>query len=395
MQPLFDLVGRKVLFGAAPIFGHSIPALRLAIELRSAGSVISGLSDDSLTNQLYRTHEAETIQLPKSGDFKDQISVVRANLEAYQPDITICDWHKLLWCALRSYRPLCRVSILRCETLKGYERMNPLLPDKFQFKDESVLTWINDAFKTSGLPVVNDLRDLCSSEIVVVPSVPQIDPLPDGVHESYPNTSFVYTGPLLIPLGLPLSDPIKEWLLLRRQEGMPILLITLGTVWGASLYQTLADCLERIGIAVVMIIPQEKERRLLEVRNGPRFQAIGICNLLELAGYADIVLHHCGHATMHAILLAGKPSIILSSGEQDREDNAVRLEDLSCARYLGQNYFRRGLDGDAFLRLIMAVLRDSNIQRGINDMSQTVKEYVEQHGTREFVHAVAQRLLHS
>jgi len=154
----------------------------------------------------------------------------------------------------------------------------------------------------------------------------------------------------------------------------------------------LADCLTRCsGFATVMVIPQEEVRGLLGQMCGSRFQVIHLTDLVELIQYVDVVMHHCGHATLQAVLLAGKPAITLPSGEYDREDNALRLEELACGRHLGHDFFRSGLNPGAISAVVKEMLTDSNIATGVTDMRKTICSYREK-GIPEFLRVLERRL---
>jgi UDP:flavonoid glycosyltransferase YjiC (YdhE family) len=298
---------------------------------------------------------------------------VKKVFEAVQPDVTICDWNKPMWLALQAWRPPCTVSILRCEVLLGYQRRNMFFMNKFPFENPYAVSWTNDCLIRVGLSPVSDWRNLCKADIIVVPSVPQLDPLPVGAEETYRESVFVYTGPLLLSAGADIPEALGEWIASCRQRGTPVVLVTLGTAWGSKIYRVLAE-------HFIMVVPDEKERRDLEQGNGPRFQAVGVIDLRRVIERVDLVVHHCGHGTVHSVLLGGKPSLTLPSGEYDREDLALRLEDLCCGRHLGHDFFRNGFDPHAFAAVANTVLTDSGIERGVAAMSSTVKKYVETRG---------------
>jgi UDP:flavonoid glycosyltransferase YjiC (YdhE family) len=92
---------------------------------------------------------------------------------------------------------------------------------------------------------------------------------------------------------------------------------------------------------------------------------------------------------LHTVLLAGKPSLTLPTGQYDREDNALRLEDLGCGRHLGHDFFRHGLDAHAFSVAAMNVLTDNSIKKGVSAMSKAVWEYVQNRGPAEVGRALA------
>jgi UDP:flavonoid glycosyltransferase YjiC (YdhE family) len=384
------LSGKKILCAAAPIYGHAVPVLTLGLELQKAGNDVQMVSYNATTEDLYgRYHMNTTPATVKPFDPVQNLLQAKKILETHQPDVTICDWSKDLWLALQAWRPTCRVSILRCELLFGYQRRNLFLPDKFPFETVGLLDWLNDCLFQVGLESIADWRDLCRAEIIVLPSIPELDPLPAGIRDHYPESTFVYTGPLLLQVGSPTPESLREWIASCQREGAPVVLVTLGTTWGANIYTILADCLERTEFAVIMVIPEDHERHHLEQRNGPRFQAVGLTDLRDLAEHVDLVVHHCGHGTLQTALLVGKPSLTLPSGEYDREDNALRLEDLGCGRHLGHDFFRNGLDSHAFSVAAKNVLTDNSIKKGVSAMSKTVWEYVQNRGPAELGRALA------
>jgi UDP:flavonoid glycosyltransferase YjiC (YdhE family) len=97
---------------------------------------------------------------------------------------------------------------------------------------------------------------------------------------------------------------------------------------------------------------------------------------------------------LHTVLLAGKPSLTLPSGQYDREDNALRLEDLACGRHLGHDFFRNGLDAHAFSVALGNVLTDDTVKKGVSAMSETVREYVENRGPAELGRVLAAHFGH-
>jgi UDP:flavonoid glycosyltransferase YjiC (YdhE family) len=381
---------KKAFCAASSGYGHVIPALGLALQLRALNTQTTMLlPPDVSIEDFVCDHDVRIASLTKKF-LSERAMEVKELLEAHQPDITICDFSLELWWALRGWRPRCSVSILRCELIRGYERRNPLLSDKFMLENEDIVGQLNAGLSSLGLKTVANAHELYGADIIVIPSIPQIDVLSDRVHEYYPDTTFVYSGPLLTASTRQVPDSLKEWLAARHRQGVPILLVTFGTFWGANLYKAFAECLRRIDIAVLMIVSQEKERKSLEHYNGDRFQVTGFTNFRELVDGADLVLHHCGHGTLHTVLLAGKPSLTLGSGEYDREDNAIRLEELGCGKHLGSDFFRHGFDSKTMESAIRSVLSDSEIHAGVKRIAEIERKYT-QEGPAEFTRALAGR----
>ena len=376
---------RMAILAAAPAYGHLIPAIRLGMALRANGCETQFVSYDDVTAELCGRFGFNTLRLMKSVELEDEIRQLIGILGEQKPRISVSDWSAQLWWAIRAERPACRISVLRCEGFKGYRRRNPFSFDKFFFEDRPFLDWSNAFAATLGVAPMKDVHDLYDAEIIVVPGVPALDPLPSGVSESYPDTKIIYTGPLLLNLGDPLPERVCDWLASWRDKRVPIVLVTLGTAWGTEIYSAFADCFENMEFPVIMIVPAERERAILARRNGPRFQVVGLTNVRELAEQVDVVIHHGGHATIQTVLLAGKPSIVLPSGEYDREDNACRLEDLLCGKFLGHDFFRDGIRAEKIERTILEVWNDPNVQRGVSAMSGVVRNYVDRDGVAEAV----------
>ena len=376
---------RMAILAAAPAYGHLIPVIRLGMALRANGCETKFVSYDDATTKFCERFGFKVVRLTKSVDLEGQVRQLIGMLGEQRPRISVSDWSADLWWSIRAKRPACRMSVLRCEGFKGYTRRNPFSFNKFFFEDRAFLDWNNQLADKLGVPPVNDVHDLYDAEIIVVPSVPPLDPLPPSVSESYPNTKIIYTGPLLVNLGDPLPERVCDWLASWRGKSVPIVLVTLGTAWGTEIYSAFADCFEEMNLPVIMIVPAEKERATLARRNGPRFQVVGLTNLRELAERVDVVIHHGGHATIQTVLLAGKPSIVLPSGEYDREDNACRLEDLSCGKFLGHDFFRHGIRAEKIEITIREVCNDPNVQRGVSAMSSVVRNYLDRDGVAEAV----------
>lgn len=386
----------RVLCASSANCGHAIPVLTLALRLRESGHEIvmaSPHGEGDRIDHLSERRGIPTMPMPNA-TLQDFLAVVPM-LEQCLPDVTLNDGAPEMWMALAAWRPACRVSVMRFEQFLGYERRNLFLQDKYGLESDDYLDRINTALTRHGLRPVADARELCAADIVVVPSVPQIDPLPERMLEFFPDTTFIYTGPLLLPDAGQIPQALQEWLLLNRRRGTPIVLITLGTVWGARVYRMLVDCFAAGEFAVVMVVTQERERQYLEQLHQPWLRVSAFTDLLTLARSVDLIIHHCGHGTLGVALLAGKPSLTLPSGEYDREDNALRLEDLDCGRHLGHDFFRHGINRRAMIEAVTDVLGRSAIRRGVEGMSRVMNDYVQTRGAGALEKALAQHFAKS
>jgi UDP:flavonoid glycosyltransferase YjiC (YdhE family) len=388
--------GKKVLCAAQPVVGHTVPAMALGLALREAGNDLHALSYGQGMDHLFDRYRVSHTPMPWSR-WDQQDVAVSACVDALRrggPDVTICDWRYDVWCALQLWRPPCRVSILRSACLLGYQRINPLLLDKFGFGNAQFIEELNVRHKGAGLSLaIKDLRELFTADVIVLDGLPEIDPLPDAVAERYPDTTFVHTGPLFLPIAGAVDDELGEWVDRRREEGVPMVLLTLGTVgWGRKLYSALADGFEAADFAVVMIVPFAEERAALQQRSGARLRVTAGTDLDWLARRADVAVHHCGHGTLHSMLLAATPSVTLPSGEYDREDDALRLEQLGCSRHLGHDSFRWGFRVPVVVDAIRAALSDREMRIRVDAMAARVRDFMEAQGPSALARALAERL---
>ncbi len=399
---------RKILGASSPIPGHLIPALKLGLMLKREQDTLHMISYGGMADETVKMFGASPRLLP-DGHIIKRISRVKKMLNDFRPEISVCDWSIDLWLALRPgslmrsnpifsifktpvWRPRCTISVLRCELIKGYIRRNMFLPDKFGLDSGEWTTDVNDLLKLLKLPGVNDVREIPEADIIVIPSIPQLDPVSDTVREDYPSAKFVYTGPLLLQAGQPITEQTREWIDGCHRDGKPIVLITLGTEWGAWVYQPLIMALKDSGFGLFVVVPDANIRSRLEHLGGSNVVITGFTNLQECIRFADVVVHHCGHSTSQAVLAAGKPSVTLPTGEYDREDNALRLEEMECGIHLGHDFFRNGLQPASLTAALRSVLNNTTILNGVNNISRIVNEYINHRGSEELNRLVAERL---
>lgn len=383
--------GKKILCSAHNGEGHTIPVLNLAEKLHLRNDLLM-VSRSDRTCRLASRQGIRCIQRFISADGTYDPFLDLSILQSKVPNITVVDYDLIMWILLMAWQPECRVSILRSELLISYQRRNTFLQDKFGFEDGSATRKYNAILSKHGWPQVTDARELFIGDVVIIPSVPQLEPVPEGARERYPNTDWVHTGPLLLPTHLSIDEALQDWLENVRRRGAPIVLVTLGTVWGEGFYEPLADCFADSEFAVLMIVPQGTTRRKLMPNSNRMFRVIGHTDLAELAKRVDLLIHHCGHGTLQTAILAGKPSLTLPSGEYDREDNALRMQDIGCGRHLGHDFFRRGLRKSKIVKAASQLIRSVGVGTNLRQMSTVLRNFVDGRGYDAFEAALARRL---
>lgn len=379
-----SLAGRRVLCAAQPIPGHNVPVSILAEAFRAEGADVCMLSYSHESALVYERHGLPYEPMVEGVDLPVLFGQTKAILDRFAPDVTLCDWRVDFWLALRGRPPPCAISVLRCEQFLGYERIAQELPDKFLHTHGGRLAGLNDLLSAEGGRPVADLRELMVADIIAVPSIPQMDPPPPASDPRYSLSSFVYTGPLFRGRSTEVAPAVAKWISRMRRECRPVVVVTTGTCWGAEACAQLAHCCRHAEWATVMVVADTAQLDSLREFAGERLLLLGYSALLPLFRSCDLVLHHCGHATCLIALLAGKPALVLPSGEYDREDAAIRLEGLSCGMRIGP-----GMDlSEAIERMV----HDPHVQACAERASELVRRQMATHGPTAVVRAAAEHL---
>ena len=384
--------GRRVLCAARSALGHTIPTAALALEFQRAGNDVTAVTYFGKRSDLYRRLGLPTQDLRPASP-REAVAVMIELIREYDPDITVCDWQHDLWLAQRTLPPRCRVSILRCEQFLGYQRRSPFLPDSFGLGSPLPANAPeNTLLRLFKEPLLEDRRALYRTEAIVVPSLPELDPPPPHPEQAYPDSVFVYTGPLQAPCFDRPAPEVQAWTARERQGGRRVLLVTAGTVArGTDLLLALARAMARAPFSCVMAVANDETQRRLSEVEAPHLLVVAGAALRDLVAACDLVVHHCGHGTLQTVLQAGKPSITLPSYEYDREDNALRLEDLGCGIHLSDAFYRRDLDMDLLAGTIEQVLGDPRIGAAVASMSRRITEFGAQRGPGHLLRVLAER----
>ncbi len=382
-MPAVNRKNRRVLCGAQPIPGHTIPVLRLAKHLHETGHTVRFVSFEE-NAPLIETHGIGTVRIEYSEDFATMIRRCAEIVERFEPDITICDWLMAFQVAARIKNVACTTSILRAEQFVGYEVINSHLPNKFHFGSLEYLSWFNGVIGTFGLPAVRDYREMLAGDLILIPSIPQLDAVPrdTGV---YRNARIEYVGPLLLAGGGGIPGDLDAWMADKRRTRTPVILVTLGTVYDDAdyeIYRCVSRILSNARCAALCVIPHDGMcSRLASETDGDAYiRCLRFTNLPLLMRQSDLVIHHCGHGTALLCLLSGVPSITMPSFEVDREDNAVRLERVGVSRR-----FNGDASSDNLERLVRDVLRDDRMKERSRYFARIVRESMEREGVEHAV----------
>jgi UDP:flavonoid glycosyltransferase YjiC (YdhE family) len=182
----------------------------------------------------------------------------------------------------------------------------------------------NPVLEQWGLPGIRRAEDLLDGDLLLIPSIPELDPLPPDVKRSH------YIGPLT-QSGQD-SAHLPDWLVAVPRD-RPIIYITVGggsnSVRGLRLLPSWKAAFAETDWTVIISTGGRPVPRRWQ-REG-NLQAFAWVPGTAMIARADVVLFHGGYGTMMESIACGKPSIT-TPFHSEQEGNGRRLEQLGCGR---------------------------------------------------------------
>ena len=250
----------------------------------------------------------------------EQLGVIRA----FQPDLLIADtWPLASILAHLVGLPL--VQVMRSV-------VHPSAPNLLWWKapPEELVSpdpqpVFNPVLKSWGMAPIRRAEDLLVGDLVLVPSIPELDPLPDGLETT------CYTGPLVRNE----EEAAPPWLEAMGEAG-PLVYVTTGggagLAGGEQFYRVVMDAVRGTGWQVILstgarINPESLPSPPPNVRleawvPGP-----------AVIARSRLVVYSGGYGTSMEIVGAGVPGLIIP-WHSEQESNARRLEACGAARVL-------------------------------------------------------------
>jgi UDP:flavonoid glycosyltransferase YjiC (YdhE family) len=184
----------------------------------------------------------------------------------------------------------------------------------------------NPILERWGLCPIQRAEDLLDGDLLLIPSIPELDPLPSGVGRTH------YVGPLVRMAQE--SDRVPEWLAALPRD-RPVVYVTVGggsdSVRGLNLLSLWKDVFAETGWEVVVSTggqPVPKGgRRIGNLRIFPWIPGA------VMVARADAVLFHGGYGTMMETVRAGVPSVVIPF-HTEQESNGRRLQQSGAALVL-------------------------------------------------------------
>ena len=333
-----NVENKRILCCAPDAVGHVIPTLTLAEHFAKRNEVFFINFNPNII--LRKKHNIKSIYVNNLNDsiesLKEDVNFFLKIIDEISPDITISDWNYVFQIAAKIKNVICNISILRVELFIGYKIINYQVDDKFCLSDKTDLEIINETLSYFNEYPISDFRELLIGDLNVIPGIPEMDRLDFPLLDKYTNVEYI--GLLYHDFFSKIIDikKILEWIDCHKHK--KVVLVTFGNAWGSTmLYKRILEIISKdSALAGIFVIPHDgiRERIQSEVNNDNILILPFIKNLLDIFKRVDLVIHHCGHAISLLAMLAGKPSIIFPSGHYDRDDNAVRLEQLGvCYRF--------------------------------------------------------------
>lgn len=375
---------------APPSLGHAIPTAALALEFQRAGNDVAMVTDCPGHTAFYQRLGLPYIDLGgRAPSTHHLLARMLSVFDDVDPDITIADWRRDLWLVQHVRPPRCRISILRNETFLGYVRKSPYLPNPLIPHTLEEMEFL----RRFNCDPASDPKLLYRTEAIVVPSVPELDPLPPQADRNYPHSVFIYTGPLFVDGFDESPIELQAWSAHQRADGRRVVLVTLGTGWGREFCLELAAAMDRVRFSCIMAIPKQTDRALVNRYAHPHLLIVEDVGYTALLPHCDAVVHHAGHGTLLRVMLAGKPSITVPSYQWDREDHALRMEELGCGVHLHDGLYRGGLNVDQLNDAVDRVVSDPTTAAATEAMSRRLAQFMAERGPAYLLRTLEERNL--
>jgi UDP:flavonoid glycosyltransferase YjiC (YdhE family) len=184
----------------------------------------------------------------------------------------------------------------------------------------------NPILKGLGLPPIEKGEDLLQGDLYLLPSIPDLDPLPEA-------EATFYTGPLARFIDQ--NDELTEWMS-RFDSQKPLVYVTIGggagPVGGPRFYQML---FEAFGSEDVNVVASTGRRISPEDLPEPpaNFRLESWVPGQAVIAKADLVVYPGGYGTTMEIVRAGKPGLVIPF-HTEQESNGRRLEQQSAGKVL-------------------------------------------------------------
>ena len=311
-------------------------------------------------------------------------------VNTFKPDLLIGDTNLLVW-MLGKKVDIPVVQIVRYASHPGTAKL-------IWWKNEPVgmnlphsSALFNSLLVRMGLMPIKRAEDLLRGNLFIVPSIPEIEPIPE-------DGKTVHVGELTISRS---TNEIPAWFQ-EIDEHLPLVYITIGggagPVGNKLFFSTIVETFANKPLQVV-------------VSTSSKFDSLDFTNLSKnvrffqwvpgkrLISKANLVIFHGGYGTMMESITCGKPTITIPF-HSEQEGNGRRLEQLGCGLVvkLSKETYKRiegkwkygtysllvqnryDLTAEEFMREVNKTLFNSEYLNKAQNLQSKVKEY---HGSEK------------
>ncbi len=254
------------------------------------------------------------------------------------------------------------------QSLKKINHSHSLQRGIFTDKSEFTFTGGTHAiFNDSDSSYLNNYKE---SKVKIIPGIPSLECLPFDIKN---RESYFYSGPLLVmdKPSINLSKRIHEFL--DSNKGKPIVFITTGTIDRTPIHDFIEFFAKRNYAVITTCDHDINEMYHKEVFYNKLLPLNYIC------GISNLVIHQCGSGMYHYPIMNRVPSLTIGTQCYDREDIALRLEQLGVSGHIPHpddhsDYW------NIFLKLVDKfeknnLVNDTMMDQLRNEINQTVSDF--------------------
>lgn len=242
----------------------------------------------------------------------------------FKPDVLIGDTNLLVWMLSR----IVQVPVVQIVRFASHPETAKIIwwktqPEGMTLPDSYAL--FNPLLRKMGLRPIKRAEDLLRGDLYIVPSIPEIEPIPT-------DEKTIHVGELTTPVK---NNEIPSWFH-EIDNDQPLIYITIGggagPVGNKLFFSTIIEAFANKSIQVVVSTSSKFDSQ--EFPNPPRnIRFFRWVPGKLLISKADLVIFHGGYGTMMETVTCGKPTII-TPFQTEQEGNGRRLEMLGCGRVI-------------------------------------------------------------
>ena len=334
----------RVLFTLLPAGGlaHLIPLIALQKMLPSSSE--SAFLVPQFRHKFLRQYGLDVLDIDHQDLFNNGFRTEMLAYGKFKPDVVIDDSSFTTGITIQMSKAA-RVAIQRTGMFPGGKPRNDQhvhSMGELDMKEVPDVTFM-------GLKQPGCFTDLFEAEAKIVPGLKPVELLPETLRDP---DSYFFSGPLIIEdylaqekgvtfmqvskenqhiASLTSFDPVREFFDANSERN--IVYTTLGTIAVNDTPEPVTEAIKRLLDDDVAVVSSINVPNLTDSQ-ASRFYFASYLPMHFVCSNVDLVVHHCGSGTYHYPIIHEVPTITVGTGCYDREDVAVRLEELGVSEHL-------------------------------------------------------------